>query len=115
MEREIRGNRGKKAGWARRAASCLACAAWCAAQVGMRAYAATDLSVFTDSMHVFYELVAAVISSIGLIIALWGISEFGISFQGSDGTMQAYSFKRIAGGLVMVFAPQLLPLLVPSA
>lgn len=107
--------REQRENWIRKAAGCLACAAWCALQVGMRSYAATDLSGITEPMHVFYEIVAAIISSIGLIITLWGISEFGISFQGSDGTMQAHSFKRIAGGLIMVAAPQLLVLLVPGA
>lgn len=53
------------------------------------------------------NIVTSIISSMGTIITLWGISEWGIAFQGQDGTMQAHAFKRIAGGLVMTLAPQI--------
>lgn len=89
--------------------------AWCVLLTGMNVYASAtkpDLSGVTGPLNVLYSIVAAIISSIGLIITLWGISEFGIAFQSNDGTSQAHSFKRIAGGLIMVLAPQILPLLV---
>lgn len=71
-----------------------------------------DTSSITASFDNLKAIVTAIISSIGVIITLWGISEWGIAFQGQDGTMQASAFKRIAGGMVMVLAPQIVGLLV---
>lgn len=71
----------------------------------------TDTTVVTESFQTLYDIVAAVISSLGLIITLWGISEMGMSYQSTDGVMQAQSLKRIGGGLIMIVAPNLLPLL----
>lgn len=71
-----------------------------------------DTSSITSSFDNLKSIVTAILSSIGVIITLWGISEWGIAFQGQDGTMQASAFKRIAGGMVMVLAPQIAELLV---
>lgn len=70
---------------------------------------ATDAAnVVVGKFTAFQNLLGGVISSIGSIITLCGISEWGIAFQGSEGTMQANAFKRIAGGFVMAMAPQIL-------
>ena len=74
--------------------------------------ATIDTSSITSSFDNLKAIVTAIISSIGVIITLWGISEWGIAFQGQDGTMQASAFKRIAGGMVMVLSPQIVALLV---
>lgn len=71
-----------------------------------------DTSSITSSFDNLKSIVTAIISSIGVIITLWGVSEWGIAFQGQDGTMQATAFKRIAGGMVMILAPQIVDLLV---
>lgn len=71
-----------------------------------------DTSSITSSFDNLKAIVTAIISSIGVIITLWGVSEWGIAFQGQDGTMQASAFKRIGGGMVMVMAPQIVGLLV---
>lgn len=65
----------------------------------------------TSSFDNLKEVVTSIISGIGTIITLWGISEWGLSYQGSDGMSQAQGFKRIAGGLVMLLAPQILEML----
>lgn len=75
------------------------------------ANATTDTSTITTSFDSFKDIVTAIISSIGTIITLWGISEWGISYQGQDGTMQAQAFKRVAGGMIMILAPQILTIL----
>lgn len=59
----------------------------------------------------FYNVVAGIISAVGSLVLLWGFSEWGLAFQSSEGSMQASGFKRITGGFVMVFAPQLVGLL----
>lgn len=75
------------------------------------ANAKNDTAVITEKFDDLKDIVTAIISSFGLIITLWGISEWGMAFQGQDGMMQAHAFKRIAGGLVMILAPQILSLL----
>lgn len=71
-------------------------------------YATEAANVVTAKFTAFQNLLGGIISSIGSIITLWGISEWGIAFQGSEGTMQANAFKRISGGFVMAMAPQIL-------
>lgn len=71
-------------------------------------YATESANVVTAKFTAFQNLLGGIISSIGSIITLWGISEWGIAFQGSEGTMQANAFKRIGGGFVMAMAPQIL-------
>ena len=75
---------------------------------GSSVYAADAAGVVTGKFSSFQNLLGEIISSIGSIITLWGISEWGIAFQGSEGTMQANAFKRIGGGFVMAMAPQIL-------
>lgn len=72
------------------------------------AEAADAAGVVSGKFSSFQNLLGGIISSIGSIITLWGISEWGIAFQGSEGTMQANAFKRIGGGFVMAMAPQIL-------
>ena len=71
-------------------------------------YAADAANVVAAKFTSLENLVGGVISSIGSIITLWGIAEWGIAFQGSEGTMQANAFKRIGGGFVMAMEPQIL-------
>ena len=73
--------------------------------------AATDTSAVTTQFDKLQTLVASIVSGIGTIIALWAISEFGLALQGNEGGMQAHSFKRIGGALIMVLAPQILTIL----
>lgn len=70
-----------------------------------------EMSTVTAKFDTLKDLVASIVSGIGVIISLWGISEFGMAMQGNDGMMQSHSFKRIAGGLIMVLAPQILTIL----
>ena len=71
-------------------------------------YATEAANVVTAKFTAFQNLLGGIISSIGSIITLWGISEWGIAFQGSEGKMQANAFKRIGGVFVMAMAPQIL-------
>lgn len=64
--------------------------------------------VVTSTLNNFYSIVAAFVSSIGAIILLWGVFEWGTSLQSNDGSMQANAFKRVGGGLVMILAPQII-------
>lgn len=70
-----------------------------------------NMSTVTAKFDTLKNLVATIVSGVGVIVSLWGISEFGMALQGNDGMMQSHSFKRIAGGLIMVLAPQILTIL----
>lgn len=76
------------------------------------ANAATNTTAVTNKFKILTDIVTAIISSLGMIITLWGISEWGMAFQGNEGSMQAHAFKRVAGGLIMILSPQILKLLV---
>lgn len=73
---------------------------------------AASADVVAGKFNSLKDLVSGIVSSIGSIVTLWGISEWGIAFQGSEGTMQANAFKRIGGGFVMAMAPQILAALI---
>lgn len=70
-----------------------------------------NMDQVTAKFNTLKDIVTAIVSGVGVIVTLWGISEWGMAFQGQDGTMQAHSFKRIAGGLIMILAPQILSIL----
>ena len=74
--------------------------------------AAAAGDVVTAKFQSLIDLLAGIISSLGMLFTMWGISEWGIAFQSSEGTMQAQALKRIAGGIVMALAPQLAPILL---
>lgn len=80
---------------------------------GNSAYAAEAANpdgIITSQFDKLLNIVLSIISSCGTIFTVWGIFEWGIAFQGQDGTAQAHAFKRIAGGLVIIVAPQLITL-----
>lgn len=79
-------------------------------------YASTNgTNLITNGFANLQSLVTGFVSSIGSIIVLWGLFEWGNSMQAQDGMMQTMAFRRIGGGLVMTLGPQLLPILLPSA
>ncbi|MBO5259513.1 MAG: hypothetical protein J6B26_03900 [Agathobacter sp.] len=76
----------------------------------------TGLSNVTANFTNLQNIVAAVVSSMGSIITLWGISEWGLSLQGGNGgMMEAQGFKRIMGGIVMILGTNILAILTTSS
>ncbi len=73
---------------------------------------ASGADVVTAKFDILKNIIASIISSIGIIITLWGIFEVGNSMQMGEGGATSQAMKRVGGGLVMVVAPQLLTLLV---
>lgn len=59
----------------------------------------------------FYQMVATVVSGLGLVVCLVCIMELGASWMGhGSGGSQYDAMKRMGGGLVWVAAPQLVML-----
>lgn len=73
---------------------------------------ASGATIIEHGFSNLLDLVKAFVSSIGTIIVLWGLFEWGNAMQSNDGMMQSMAFKRIGGGLVMTLGPQLLTLFV---
>ncbi len=71
----------------------------------------TSTDAVTAKFETFETLVTDLISVLGTIYTLWGISEWGLAWHESNGTMGGQSFKRIFGGLVVVLSPQILAVL----
>lgn len=78
--------------------------------VGTPVYAATNTGVIKTGFGVVYDIIAAIISSVGQLYLLWGVFEWATALNSQDGTMQSMAFKRIAAGLVACLTPQLIPL-----
>lgn len=66
---------------------------------------------FMQTFNSFESLFTDLISTLGTIYTLWCISEWGLAWHESNGTMGGQSFKRIFGGLVVVLSPQILAIL----
>ena len=66
---------------------------------------------FLAKFDTFESLFTSVVSSLGSIYTLWCISEWGLAWHESNGTMGGQSFKRIFGGIVVVMSPQILAVL----
>lgn len=73
--------------------------------------AANAKKVVIGKFQTFETLFSDLISILGTIYTLWGVSEWGLAWHESNGTMGGQSFKRIFGGLVVVLSPQILTIL----
>ncbi len=96
-------------GRAKKLAVCAAYTFLCIHCFTVAAFATTEsvTAPFTN----LQSLAGSIVSAIGYIITLFGISEWGVSFGEAQGVMQAQSLKRIGGGFIMILAPQILTIL----
>ena len=88
--------------------------AYCYFSMSVYAAKATGTSVITSGFNSLYEIVAAIVSSIGQLLLLWGVFEWATALNSQDGTMQSMAFKRIASGLVACLAPQIVTVISAS-
>ena len=65
-----------------------------------------------NGINTLVTLASNIVSAIGAFVTLWGIFEMGNAMQERDPAQQGHAGKRIAGGIVMIAAPQLLKLFV---
>ena len=73
---------------------------------------ATEGQQAVNGINTLVTLASNIVSAIGAFVTLWGIFEMGNAMQERDPAQQGQAGKRIAGGIVMVAAPQLLKLFV---
>lgn len=75
-------------------------------------FAATEADpTISNALQNLIGLVEGAVTAIGALLVLWGIAEWGIAMNGGGGVEMANSWKRIAGGIVLVIAPQILDIL----
>lgn len=114
----MRGNVSKtiKKKFGEAAVKVISAALFFALYVGMDASAAAtnNTAAITSAFGVIYDIIAAIISSIGQLYLLWGVFEWATALNSQDGTMQSMAFKRIAAGVVAVLVPQLIPLVTAA-
>ena len=53
-----------------------------------------------------------IISSIGVILLLWGIVQVGMAIKSHDPSQRANGFMTLAGGIIIAFAKQILELIM---
>lgn len=76
-------------------------------------FAAEDgTTVIQEGFDLIYGIIAAIVSSIGSLLLLWGLFEWGTALNTQDGGAQSAAFKRVASGVITVLVPQLLPLIM---
>lgn len=73
---------------------------------------ATSSETVSVSLSGLQGIAESFVSSIGTIITLWGIFEWGNSMQSNDGMQQSSAIKRMGGGLIMCIAPKILASLI---
>ena len=78
----------------------------------MPVLASSGAQAITAKFDIAKELMAAVVTSIGVMVILWGIFQLGSSMQSQEGSMRTQALERIGGGLIMTLAPPLLVVLV---
>lgn len=67
--------------------------------------------LISSGFDAIYNIIAAIVSSVGALLLLWGVFEWAQSLNTQDGAAQSMAFKRVAAGLVAILAPQLIPII----
>ena len=73
--------------------------------------AATNTGAISNSFKSIYNIIAAIVTSIGQLYLLWGVFEWATSLNSQGGTAQSMAFKRIAAGLVACMAPTIISMI----
>ena len=69
---------------------------------------AKDIKEVTDGIDTIKSLVKGAVTGVGVIFLMWGILDFGTAYSAHDTSQQSAAIKKVIGGLVMVFIPQIL-------
>lgn len=108
MERTKEKTKKTKTGW-RDMWKIAACTALLAPLFVCMPVNATD--IVTRGFNVIYDIISAIVQSVGALLLLWGLFEWAQALNTQDGGSQSMAFKRVASGLVALIAPQLIPLI----
>ena len=82
-----------------------------AAFMPVQVFAAPNTGAISTSFKSIYNIIAAIVTSIGQLYLLWGVFEWATSLNSQDGTAQSMAFKRIAAGLIACMAPTIISMI----
>ena len=72
------------------------------------AFAANDPITVVNNLS---DFIFGLIRAVGLILLGWGIVQVGLSFQSHDPSQRSNGFLTLAGGIVIIFAKEILTLI----
>lgn len=65
----------------------------------------------SSAFNSIYQIISAIVTSIGQLYLLWGVFEWATALNSQDGSAQSMAFKRIAAGLVACMAPTIISMI----
>lgn len=71
-----------------------------------------DKSVLTNSLSKLQGIVEDIVTAVGVIMALFGVVQFGLSFQSHDPSQKAQGIMCFLGGVIIAIAPNLVTYLL---
>lgn len=60
-----------------------------------------------DAITNFTDIICGIVTAIGVIVAIWGIVQVGMSITSQDTSTRVQGFLALAGGIVIAVAPLL--------
>lgn len=88
--------------------------AWCVFSVVLACLCSVPAMAANDPVSVINNLstfMFSVIRAIGLILLGFGIVQIGLSLKGHDPSQRANGFMTLAGGVIIMFAKEILELI----
>ena len=88
--------------------------AWCVFSIVMACLCSMPALAADDPLTVINNLstfMFSVIRAIGLILLGFGIVQIGLSLKGHDPSQRANGFMTLAGGVIIMFAKEILTLI----
>ena len=75
--------------------------------LSVSAFASDPITVISNLSSFIFGLIKAV----GIILVGWGVVQVGLSIQSHDASQRSQGFLTLAGGVVVFFAQEILPLI----
>ena len=69
------------------------------------------MTEITASFDSIYQVIAAIVTSIGQLYLLWGVFEWATSLNARDGVSQSMALRRITAGLLACLAPAIISMI----
>lgn len=60
-----------------------------------------------DAINNFTEIIVGIVTAIGVILAIWGVVQVGLSVPSHDTSQRAAGFLALAGGIIVAVAPHI--------
>jgi hypothetical protein len=60
-----------------------------------------------EAISNFTEIIVGIVTAIGVILAIWGVVQVGLSVPSHDTSQRASGFLALAGGIIVAVAPHI--------